>query len=310
VGRGASDVSGNSSSVCQNNKGVCTDQGPSAFDLDTPPSFPTFDGPPNPDECALSTWRACIAQSATRPGQGLRVERVAGLPVISFPVGAVVSNLTGCVAALTLTTETLTLNTQSFDCTYTLNGMRGGFKYTGNTNPATLEVYGSINLKGFNLTLSKHTDYVARTYKLESNGTVTMKNNASLVIERSSSSSTATGNMNLNGNLLPSITGGNPYFPDHVLGLVAEGDVYQRGDYIMSPLYSGGTFRIVKDSVLFGSVVTNMFCTTSAGSQDSCNAGQKAEVVYVNTGNNKPSIMKQIEKSGIPTFKVLSYERR
>jgi len=92
---------------------------------------------------------------------------------------------------------------------------------------------------------------------------------------------------------------------------VAERNVYQRGRYVTAPIYAGGTFRIVRQNVLVGSVVSNEFCTTSAGNQTSCNAGQSAEVVFVNTGANKPRPLQLLDRTaGRYAFLVLSYERR
>jgi len=136
------------------------------------------------------------------------------------------------------------------------------------------------------------------------------RQNASLVVEKLDSSDTLGGNLDLDGSLLPDAAGGNAYFPNHVLAVIAEGDTYQRGQYVMAPVYSGGTFRIVKDNVLLGSVISNMFCTTSAGNQASCNAGQKSEVVYINTAGNVPAALRPIQYRGPATFKLLSYERR
>jgi len=49
--------------------------------------------------------------------------------------------------------------------------------------------------------------------------------------------------------------------------------------------------------------------TTNAGDKTDCTAGQKAEVVYINTANNKPALLKQISpKAGFPTFTVDTYE--
>jgi hypothetical protein len=43
------------------------------------------------------------------------------------------------------------------------------------------------------------------------------------------------GNLDINGNLLPKTDQG--LFPEHVLALVAEKDVYQRGQYVTAPIY-------------------------------------------------------------------------
>jgi hypothetical protein len=111
------------------------------------------------------------------------------------------------------------------------------------------------------------------------------------------------------GTLLPNQPQG--LFPEHVLGLVVEKDLYQKGRYMAAPVYAGGTFRIVKQNVLMGSVMSNEFCTTSAGNQTSCAAGQSAEVIFVNTGANKPRILRLVDRvAGRYAFLILSYERR
>jgi hypothetical protein len=189
------------------------------------------------------------------------------------------------------------LDGQTVDCSYTLpSGAKGGFKYTPG-NPATLEVYGTVVLEGFDLALDREVRYVAQTGSAR---------NAVLAVLAQNGSR---GNLDINGNLLPNTNQG--LFPEHVLGLVAEGDVYQRGRYVMAPIYTGGTFRIVRQNVLVGSVVSNEFCTTSAGNQTNCAAGQSAEVVFVNTGANRPRPLQLLDRTaGRYAFLVLSYERR
>ena len=197
--------------------------------------------------------------------------------------------------------STLTLGTQSVDCTFTrLDGGRGGFKYTytGNnrSGQGLLEVFGDVVLEGVNLVLSQPTDYRAQSGSARS---------ATLAVLKLGGNG---GNLDVNANLLPDATFGP--FPSHALGLVVEGDLYQRGQYVMAPVYAGGTFRVVKDNVLFGSVISNQFCTTSAGNQTNCNAGQKAEVVYIRIPKeNRPVLLPSL-RGGKPVFQVLSYERR
>ncbi|MFZ5991671.1 MAG: pilus assembly PilX family protein [Deinococcota bacterium] len=315
VGRGASDVNNGGSFNCQQTKGICTDVGPAAFDLSNPPAFPTFDGP---GVCQIPsngnpTWRQCIRYVASLPGQGLFISRTGSVPVVQWPSAALPSAIPGScynavAAAAASSDKKLVLDSVPVDCSYTMpDGSRGGFKYT--PNPAKLEVYGTVNLKGFSLRLARDADYQARTALLGATPLVE-RQNASLVVEKLDSSDTLGGNLDLDGSLLPDAAGGNAYFPNHVLAVIAEGDTYQRGQYVMAPVYSGGTFRIVKDNVLLGSVISNMFCTTSAGNQASCNAGQKSEVVYINTAENVPAALRPIQYRGPATFKLLSYERR
>ncbi|WP_448569346.1 pilus assembly PilX family protein [Thermus sp.] len=298
VGRGLEDITGNAVNVCTRTRGVCT-EAIGGFDLSDPPSFPTLDGPGGCWEQGEDgvkrekSWRTCIRDEAAK---SLGIVRGNPDPTISWPSGATPSEPPeSCTAAFTGTT-TVRLDRQTVDCSYDLNGTKGGFKYTPG-NPATLEVYGTVALEGFDLILNREVRYIAQT------GTA---KNAALAVLASGKKG---GNLDLNGNLLPNTTQG--LFPEHVLGLIAEKDVYQRGRYVMAPVYAGGTFRIVKQNVLVGSVITNEFCTTSAGNQTSCAAGQSAEVVFVNTGANKPKALKFADKvAGRYAFLVLSYERR
>ena len=192
---------------------------------------------------------------------------------------------------------TLTLDTQSVDCTFTrLDGSRGGFRYTYTGGQGLLEVFGDVVLEGIDVVLNRPVDYRAQSGSAKS---------ATLAVLAKGGTG---GNLDINGNLLPDATFGP--FPNHALGFLAEGDIYQRGQYVMAPVYAGGTFRVVKDNVLFGSVISNQFCTTSAGNQTSCNAGQKAEVVYIRIPKeNRPVLLPSL-RGGKPVFQVLSYERR
>ncbi|UCH25263.1 MAG: hypothetical protein JSV66_15215, partial [Trueperaceae bacterium] len=291
-------------STCANNKGVCTDE-LSHFDITNPPDFPDFDGEPNRAECQLDTWRDCIHHETQT--NGLTIIGGSG-PV--WPEGAAyagdLTDLATCQAALSGTE--LVLDSQVFDCTYTdADGKRYGLRFDGSTTPAVLEVHGSVRLQGVNVTMARDIEFVARSY-----GRVGVNNNASLVLEDDGSG--LYGNLDLNGDFVPHVDSSNQdatSFPNHVLALVAESDVYQRGQFVMAPIYAGGVFRNVRDNVLFGQVVTRQFCTTSAADRLDCAAGQKSEIVYINTANNKPEIMRQInDKAGDPTFRVLSYELR
>lgn len=286
VGRGGQDITGQNVNVCQNNKGVCTEAiGP--FDIANPPSFPALDAQLKSQACSTyPTWRACLQDKAA-----LRIERIAGSVSVAQPLNVTLSP--SCLAAMT--SGTLNLNTSDVDCTFTrLDGTRGGFKYTYSGGQGVLELYGDVTLEGLNVVFNRPTAYKA----LSGN-----QKKATLVVLAKNNEG---GNVDINGTLLPDPTHG--LFPNHVLGIVAEKDVYQRGQYVMAPVYAGGTFRVVKDNVLFGSVVSNQFCTTSAGNQTSCNAGQKAEVVHIRIPKiNRPALLPDLS---IPTFKVLSYERR
>lgn len=288
VGRGRQDIQGQNVDVCQNNRGVCTEaMGP--FDLANPPSFPRLDAPLESEACrGYPTWRSCLqARSA------LRIQRIGNVVQVAQPLGVTLpSSCTGAMQS-----GTLTLSTSTVDCTFTRpDGTRGGFRYTPQGGRGTLEVYGDVTLEGLNLRLGRPTDYRA-----VSGG----QRSATLAVLAPSGQG---GSVEIDGNLLPDP--GLGLFPSHALGIVAERDIYQRGQYVMAPVYAGGTFRIVKDNVLFGSVISNEFCTTSAGNQTQCNAGQKAEVVYIRIPQeNRPALLPSL-RGGRPIFQVLSYERR
>ncbi|MFO7589349.1 MAG: pilus assembly PilX N-terminal domain-containing protein [Acidimicrobiia bacterium] len=306
---------------CSDNKGVCSDDGPATFDItrEYAPTFPTLDDPPNPrSDCTQTTWRECAQADAMDHGMTIEFSEAANGPV--FPSGAsfLDSDVRNkCVTFLSAGRE-LEFGAQNVDCTVTSGGVKYGFKYTSG-NPGKFEVYGPVDFRGYNLTFSQDVDYYATTVKTEDGVPVT-KRSAAIVVE---SDGTGGGDVDINATLRTGTTGGAPAYPDHVLAFIAENDIFQGGDFVMAPMYAGGTYRIVSDNTLIGSVVSNYFCTTGAGgatnkekkanseaSADKCNAGQNAEVVYVNTGNNKPDIMRYLDFAGFPVFQVLSTEVR
>lgn len=290
VGRGMQDITGTAVDVCTRTRGVCT-EAIGGFDLSDPPSFPTLEGPGGCGEG--KSWRQCIREDAEN---SLRIVQGTPLPTLSWPTLAVPpAPPPSCLAAFS--SDRVELDGNAVDCSYTLpGGAKGGFRYTPGS-PATLEVYGTVALEGFDLTLKRDTRYIAQT------GT---RKNASLAVLSKNGNR---GNLTVEGTLLPNQPQG--LFPEHVLGLVVEKDLYQKGRYMAAPVYAGGTFRIVKQNVLMGSVMSNEFCTTSAGNQTSCAAGQSAEVIFVNTGANKPRILRLVDRvAGRYAFLILSYERR
>ncbi|WP_105317388.1 pilus assembly PilX N-terminal domain-containing protein [Thermus tenuipuniceus] len=288
VGRGSEDITGVNVGVCQSNKGVCTEaMGP--FDLANPPAFPTLDAKLNSEACKdYPSWRSCLQARAA-----LRIQRLGNAINIAWPPNVTLSS--SCLLALS--SGILKLDTSNVDCTYTrLDGTLGGSKYTYAGNQGLLEVYGDVVLEGLKVEFHRSTEYKAASGS---------RKNATLAVLALNGQG---GDLDINGNLLPQTSHG--LFPNHVLGLVAEANVYQKGQYVMAPVYAGGTFRVVKDNVLFGSVISNEFCTTSAGNQTQCNAGQKAEVVYIRIPQeNRPVLLPAI-KGGKPVFQILSYERR
>ncbi|RTH32145.1 competence protein ComZ [Thermus scotoductus] len=296
VGRGAQDITGENGKnvdVCRNNKnnkgvkGVCTET-LGGFDLSNPPPFPTLDAKLDSDACsAYLTWRDCLQNRAA-----LRIRRLGNLVSIATPLGV---NLDpSCLQAMQSGTLTLDNKDKDVDCTFTRpDGSRGGFRYTYGGGKGLLEVFGDVVLEGLNLVLNQPTDYQASS----SSGSA---KSATFAVLKDKDG--AGGNLDINGSLLPDASFGS--FPGHALGFVVEKDLYQGGQYVMAPVYAGGTFRVEKNNVLFGSVIANEFYTTSA------NAGQKAEVVYIRIPKeNRPVLLPDL-KGGKPVFQVLSYERR
>lgn len=295
---------------CTDNKGICSEIGRFTLDLTEggAPEFPELTNAPDPDsDCTASTWSGCIFDEAM--GNGLAITREVlsdGTPVVYFDNPSAPGTLSpGCETFLE--SSLLSFSNTAVDCTYEdPTGVWHGFRYgTGNGwSTAKLEVFGTVSLQGYDVKFDWPTDYIAKTM----NSATDVDWNASFAVEANDGG--AGGGIDINQNLLTSSADANHLFPNHVLGLVAEGNVYQRAANVMAPIYAGETFRIIKGNKLLGSVVSNMFCTTSAGDSNDCNAGQNAEVIYVNTGHNKPKIMQYVDSAGIPLFKVLSYERR
>ena len=287
--------------ACNSNKGVCSDYS-GTFDLDraNAPSFPMFSSP-----CAENpslTWRGCFQNEAVTAG--LRIVKSGSTISFTQPNGASVNNSTCNLSTVLSNTNRLTFNTSNIDCTYAAAGTNpaGGFRYTGSTTPALLEVYGTVNFAGFDVVFSKDTDYRAYNYAQPTNGRA-----ASFIVE---SYAGAGGNMDINGSVLPGGTSSADLYPSQVLSLIAENNIYQRGQAVMGVIYSGGTYRNVKDNVALGNVIANQFCTTSAGNQTSCNAGQKSEVVYIDPASQLPETLKFIKDSNLATYQVIAYERR
>lgn len=284
-------------SGCTSNKGICSDF-VGAYDLDrsTSPVLPTFDG----TKCTTDpskTWRGCIqteAQSA-----GLRL--VKGSLVPGMPAGAVLLNPAACVLTALTASTAMTFNTNTVDCTYVLNGVSpaGGFKYVGSSSPATFEVYGSVDLAGFDVTFQKDVNY--RVFNFNQTGRA-----ASFAVEAVSGSG---GNVTFNGSLVPSAGSVADQFPNQVLSVLAENNMTQTGQYVMGVMYAGGTYRNETNNVVLGSMVSNYFCTTSAGG-GACNAGQKSEVVYMDVGSNRPSVLNMAENASRASYRVITYERR
>lgn len=78
----------------------------------------------------------------------------------------------------------------------------------------------------------------------------------------------------------------------------------------MAPVYAGYRFRSEQDNVLYGTVLTDEYCTTSAGG-DACNAGQTSQVIYVDLGANIPTVLNAVDPGrGNGVFRTLSWTER
>jgi hypothetical protein len=286
VGDAADDIYGNTSGVCENNKGVCTDDR-GAFDLPPAlaPKFPEF----NTTRCTTDpskTWAACVRDEAA--ARGLRITSTAVL----FPVGAIPTSPLSCVLGNLLSSGELRFGSTSVDCRYTLNGKTGGFRYTGG-NPGTLEIYGTLHTSGINVRFNNAVNYRAFDF------TDPTERNASIFVEG--------GSITLSGDLLPDASSAT--FPNQVLGLLAQNNIEQLTNNAMGIFYAGNRFRTQRGQHTLGTVVANEFCTTSAGGNQ-CNAGQKANVTYIPTMGNLPVAVHIPEDTSIASFKIMSYERR
>lgn len=286
VGDAANDIYGNTSNVCAANRGICTDDR-GAFDLPPAlaPRFPEFNSTPcttNPSR----TWAACVRDEAAE--RGIRITSTS----ILFPSGALPTSPLSCVTANVLSGGMLRFGNTSMDCRYTLNGRTGGFRYIAG-NPGTLEIYGTLHTSGINVSFDNAVNYRAFDF------TNPTERNASIFVEG--------GSITLNRDVLPDASSAT--FPNQVLGLLAQNNIEQLTDNAMGIFYAGGRFRTQRDQRTLGTVVTNEFCTTSAGNNN-CNAGQQAEVTYVPTMGNIPVAAQIPEDTIIASFKIMSYERR
>lgn len=286
VGDSVNDIYGNTSDVCANNRGICTDDR-GAFDLPPAlaPRFPEFNTTPCTSDPS-KTWAACVRDEAATGGL-----RITGSAVL-FPTGAIPTSPLSCVLGNLLSGGELRFGSTSMDCRYSLNGKTGGFRYIGG-NPGTLEIYGTLHTGGINVRFSNAVNYRAFDF------TDPTERNASIFVEG--------GSIYIQGNLLPDASSAT--FPNQVLGLLAQNNIEQLTDYAMGIFYAGNRFRTQRSQRTLGTVVSNEFCTTSAGGSQ-CNAGQQAEVTYVPTMGNIPVAARIPEDTIIASFKVMSYERR
>ncbi|GEM84901.1 PilX N-terminal domain-containing pilus assembly protein [Meiothermus hypogaeus] len=286
VGDAVNDIYGNTSSVCAANRGICTDDR-GAFDLPPAlaPRFPEFNSTPcttNPSR----SWAACVRDEAAE--RGIRITSTS----ILFPLGALPVSPLSCVTGNVLSGGTLRFGNTSMDCRYTLNGRTGGFRYIAG-NPGTLEIYGTLHTSGINVSFDNAVNYQAFDF------TNPTERNASIFVEG--------GSITLNRDVLPDASSAT--FPNQVLGLLAQNNIEQLTNNAMGIFYAGGRFRTQRNQRTLGTVVTNEFCTTSAGGNQ-CNAGQQAEVTYVPTMGNIPVAAQIPEDTIVASFKIMSYERR
>ncbi|MBS3966630.1 MAG: hypothetical protein KGZ60_05205 [Truepera sp.] len=307
VGRGLADIDTTRGGTleCRDNKGVCSEARVGPFDIADPPAFPRLDEPPATEFCpAPRTWRTCIREEAA--GHGLTLSTQGGTTVsILAPSGATLpaACTTLLNAAAASSDRTLTFGNANIDCV-TPGGV--GFRYTA-TNPARFEVFGNINLRGLNVRFGRAVRYTATSRS----STGTLQQFANFSVEAIGG---AGGNFRTEASFTTSTT---QKFPNNVLSIVAERDADLRGGnntFITAPIYAGDTFRLTSNSVLFGQVIANSFCTTNpgGGGVGACaDAGSPAEIVFVPTGENRARSFRAIAPTGgLPTFTVLSYELR
>jgi hypothetical protein len=300
VGDAADDITGNTAGRCEANKGLCTDDR-GAFDLPPAlaPRLPEFHTTPCANDPSR-TWAQCVRDEAAV--RGLRITSNA----ILFPIGAIPTSPASCVPAIVLSGGVLRFDGTSMDCRYTLGGRTGGFRYIAG-NPGTLEIYGTLHTSGINVQFDRAVNYQAFDFANPA------ERNASIFVEG--------GSITLRGDLLPDPNSAT--FPNQVLGLLAERRIEQLTDNAMGIFYAGERFRTRKDQRTLGTIVSNEFCTTSAGGgggggrgnrdddeSERCNAGQRAEIIYVPTMGNLPVAAQIPVGTIIAAFKVMSYERR
>lgn len=279
------------------------------FDLSTPPSFPVLGS----DNCANPTsWRCKIREEAA--GKGLMVTY--GIPpAITLPAGAAWNNPddpskppSSCQTALA--SDTLSLGNTAIDCTYTLGGVNpaGGFRYTPGTgnNPGTLEVYGTVDLIGYNLEIAKSINYRAYGFSQIGYG-------ASIVVERAGNTG---GDIQIKDYLRPDAS--LRKFPDQVLGLVAERNILQwKNTEVFASLYAGNEYRMSEkggggQTMLVGNVITDRFCVSDANkmNETTCVPGGSADLYFVDTSTNRPASLAKMTSDQKPTYQIVMYERR
>ena len=328
VGRGEEDITVKEEE-CKGNKGICAEK-IGGFDLEEPPQFPKLDEAPEPalDACENNeTWRDCANRQAQETG--LIIERDSS-GNISFAADGfsdmeLADQLGDCAAEMSaalgssISDVALRLDdSTSFDCTFfdSSQGRERGISFDGN---GKLSIYGAVTLRGFDIDTRMHVAYEAKS--VDQNGVE--RNNTSLFVEANDGEG---GSIYAHGNVVPDTN--VAAFPNHALALIAENDFHQyrrepgggggpiggssgNRTYVYAPIYAGREFRTEVRNATLGSVITDQFCTTSAGGEcgDGATAGQAPSIFHIDMGDNRPSLL---QSPGVtkPIFEHLSTERR
>ena len=309
VGKGLEDIDNSmGGSECMTNKGVCVETTVGPFDIANPPDFPELDEILATELCpSPNTWRDCIREEA----------RDDGFTISNFGFGKleVPSDLDlppECQAFLDAAAirsdRTVRFDGTAINCTVQRpDGRTVGFSYTITGSFGSLQTYGNINMRGFNLDFARPTTYRATS---RAKDTGTERTFANLSIERLGGHG---GDFSVRSTFAADQVHGR--FPDNVLTVVAESNASLRGGnntYVTAPIYAGQQIRIREQTQLYGQVIANEFCTTNVN--DVCNVkggGSPAEVIFVPTGENRPDSFRAIAPTGgLPTFKIEAYELR
>ena len=284
---------------CKQNGGVCANS-IGAFDFDEAPELPRLgedSGATLVDDDACTAdpeyWESCIREDAQ--GGSLTV------------IGGVYEGLTvnECLANYVVDGE-LVFGGQNISCIgTTLAGESYGIAYTeGSTD--VFRLYGDVLIDGLDVRFSEPVEYQMHGYEEGASGLPVPTEKASLSVL--SDGTGAGGDVLFDATFLTDEAYG--VWPEQVFAVIAENEVRQRGDHLMAQVYAGYRFRTEGQNVLYGQVITDEFCTTSAG-QDECIAGQSAEIVYLDPMGNSPRHFQNINPmGGGPTFRVLSYNLR
>jgi len=279
----------------------------SGFDLQGGIPFPSLDGSACAEDPNL-TLRQCLSNTA------------------SFTLTAgVAPTLEQCADDLAKPSVTTIVNNQptlnfgagqsqgnnhipgsaDIDCTTTdANGNSVGFTYTYDptTRRGTLEVFGLVNFRGYNLRFAQNVD-------------VRFSDRATFFVERLNPGAGSGGSITIDGDILP-----RNNFPNvDVLGLIAERRVHvtgrnqnrleTNGQAVAGVLYAGER-AVVEGGTVFGSVIGAEFCSAENNANPpACQAGGNAAVVHV------PGIEYNLAPGfefipSVPTYRIASYERR